>query len=79
VGEVSNSTNDSAGTDTTVDSTASSTGTDTSSDNSDSTSSQYTNPLDAPEEGSVIGKTIIVNGKAVILSNNRDEKVYDGE
>jgi hypothetical protein len=41
--------------------------------------SQYKHPLDVPEDSSVIGKTVIVNGKAVVLSNNHDEKVYDGE
>jgi hypothetical protein len=40
---------------------------------------RYIHPLDVPEDDSVIGKTVIVAGKAVILSNNHDEKVYDGE
>jgi hypothetical protein len=53
--------------------------TETETEEESSSSSQYVHPLDVPEDDSVIGKTVIVNGKAVVLSNNRDEKVYDGE
>jgi hypothetical protein len=53
--------------------------TETETEEESSLSSQYVHPLDVPEDDSVIGKTVIVNGKAVVLSNNRDEKVYDGE
>jgi hypothetical protein len=52
--------------------------TDTTTDNT-STTTQYANPLDVPEDDSVFGKTIIVNGKAVVLSNNHDGTVYEGE
>jgi hypothetical protein len=51
---------------------------DSTTDNT-STTSQYANPLDVPEDDSVFGKTIIVNGRAVILSNNHDGTVYEGE
>ncbi len=37
---------------------------------------EYIHPLDVPEPDDVVGKTVIVAGKAVILSNNHDEKVY---
>ncbi len=36
----------------------------------------YIHPLDAPEPDSVIGKTIISTGKAVMLMNNHDGQVY---
>ena len=36
----------------------------------------YIHPLDVPERDEVIGKTVIVAGQAVVLSNNRKEKVY---
>jgi hypothetical protein len=39
-------------------------------------SSKYVHPLDVPEGAEVVGKTVIVGGRAVILSNNHDEKVY---
>lgn len=38
--------------------------------------SGYIHPLDVPESDDVIGKTVIVAGQAVVLSNNREEKVY---
>ena len=36
----------------------------------------YIHPLDVPERDDVIGKTVIVAGNAVVLSNNREESVY---
>lgn len=36
----------------------------------------YIHPLDVPESDSVIGKTIISTGKAVMLMNNHDGQVY---
>lgn len=36
----------------------------------------YANPLDVPENGGVIGKTVISAGRAVILMNNRSMQVY---
>jgi hypothetical protein len=62
-----------------TDTTETETKTDTEDNSTATSTSQYVHPLDVPEDDSVIGKTVIVNGKAVVLSNNRDEKVYDGE
>lgn len=42
----------------------------------DSNDELYVNPLTTPEDESVIGKTIIVNGQAIVLINNRNAKVY---
>lgn len=36
----------------------------------------YIHPLDVPEKDDVIGKTVIVAGKAVFLMNNHEERVY---
>lgn len=36
----------------------------------------YIHPLDVPESDDVIGKAIIVAGRAVVLANNHDMKVY---
>ncbi|MCI9400413.1 MAG: leucine-rich repeat domain-containing protein [Lachnospiraceae bacterium] len=36
----------------------------------------YIHPLDVPEASNVIGKTVVVAGKAVILMNNRKPTVY---
>lgn len=36
----------------------------------------YVHPLDVPENDDVIGKTVIVAGKAVFLMNNHEEQVY---
>lgn len=36
----------------------------------------YIHPLDVPENDDVIGKAIIVAGRAVVLANNHDMKVY---
>jgi hypothetical protein len=79
VGEATTSTtsDDTTASNTSNDETSGSTETETEEESS--SSSQYVHPLDVPEDDSVIGKTVIVNGKAVVLSNNRDEKVYDGE
>ncbi|MCM1183719.1 MAG: leucine-rich repeat domain-containing protein [Roseburia sp.] len=39
-------------------------------------SSGYAHPLDVPESDEVIGKTVIVGGRAVFLMNNHDGQVY---
>ena len=48
-------------------------------DNTDSNAAVnngYIHPLDVPENDDVVGKTVIVAGQAVVLINNREEKVY---
>lgn len=52
---------------------------DTSEDESESgfeSAENYIHPLDVPEPDSVIGKTVISTGKAVMLMNNHDGQVY---
>lgn len=52
---------------------------DTSEDGNESgfeSAENYIHPLDVPEPDSVIGKTVISTGKAVMLMNNHDGQVY---
>lgn len=51
---------------------------DSESESEPDSKSSYIHPLDAPENADVVGKTVIVAGRAVVLSNNREEKVYYG-
>jgi hypothetical protein len=79
----SDSTNTTSGDGTSSDTSTSTSDTGTNGGNSTSSTnnnnSQYKHPLDVPENDNVVGKTVIVNGKAVVLSNNHDGTVYDGE
>ena len=51
-------------------------GTEQSSTSGFPSSSGYAHPLDVPENDDVIGKTVIVAGRAVFLMNNHDGQVY---
>lgn len=48
----------------------------TSEQDSFPSNSGYAHPLDVPENDDVIGKTVIVGGRAVFLMNNHDGQVY---
>lgn len=44
--------------------------------NTTQSASKYIHPLDVPEKDNVLGKTVIVAGKAVVLMDNRKGQVY---